>query len=155
MKVSFSPTLPLNSASASTSHLTTYLSNSKEDNTLNSNDGGDGNGDNGKVDKADGIVKVDVVNLDSPNFSTREEEESGDAGGIGWVAAKAVVDVFDQCLKEVSMVLVRRGILCPDSVSAPGNAIDFENKWRQQRVAELDVFARRLRLVLQNSLRHL
>lgn len=146
VKVSFSPTLPLNSASHQT-----HLSNWNEDYILDSTDDGDDNGDNAKVDKVDGIVDVDVVNLESPNFGT-QEKESGDTGGIGGLAAKTVIDVFDQSLKEVSMVLVRRGILCPDNKSAPGNAMDFENKWRQQRVAELDVFARRLRLVLQNSL---
>lgn len=147
VKVSFSPTLPWNSACHQT-----HLSNSNKDNALDCTDDGDDNGDNHKGVKVDGAVGVDVAKSDSPSSGKREEESGDIASGIGWVASKAVMDVFDQCLKEASNVLVHREALRPDGTSALGNALDFENKWRRQRVAELDVFARRLRLVMQNSL---
>ncbi|XP_062152073.1 probable transcription factor At5g28040 [Alnus glutinosa] len=69
-----------------------------------------------------------------------EEEEGFDrrrSGGLGGVAAKAALDVFDECLKEVRMVVV-----------GSSKAL----RWHEQRVAELEVLARRLRLVLDNSL---
>ncbi|BFG25492.1 hypothetical protein CerSpe_117660 [Prunus speciosa] len=87
---------------------------------------------------------------------------------IAGLAAKTVLDVFDQSLNEVRMVLVQHFLLCPDhvgSVSGLGSgsgscssnegktALDFERQWQLQRLAELDVLSQRLRLVLDNTIR--
>ncbi|GMY24696.1 probable transcription factor At5g28040 [Fagus crenata] len=83
------------------------------------------------------------ADADDDDDDKEEEEEFG----LGVVGAKAVLDVFDQCLKEVRAVLHHRGLLFNSS-----KATDFDRRWQEQRVAELDVFACRLRLVLDNSL---
>lgn len=89
---------------------------------------------------------------------------------IAGQAAKTVLDVFDQSLNEVRRVLVQRCLLCSDhvgSVSGSGSgfgsgscssnkgktALDFEQQWQLQRLAELDVLSQRLRLVLDNTIR--
>lgn len=77
------------------------------------------------------------------------EEEGFDrrrSCGLGGVAAKAALEVFDECLKEVRMVVVRQGLVHVDNKSSKAL------RWHEQRVAELEVLARRLRLVLENSL---
>ncbi|XP_047317033.1 probable transcription factor At5g28040 [Impatiens glandulifera] len=70
---------------------------------------------------------------------------SFDGGDLGMIAAKTVINVFDQSLKEVRMTLV-------GSSSSSSKEDEFERRWREQRVAELDVWARRIRLVLEQSL---
>lgn len=66
---------------------------------------------------------------------------------IGGVVARSVVDVFDECLKEVRMGVANEGHLA----SGRGKEQDFERRWRDQRFAEFDVLTRRLRLVLEKS----
>ena len=63
---------------------------------------------------------------------------------IGYVAAKTVLDVFDGSLKELRMTIKGDG--------SSGN--ELARRWQEQRLAELGVFARRLRLVLEQSLRN-
>ncbi|KAL4652328.1 hypothetical protein ACB092_01G225400 [Castanea dentata] len=96
-----------------------------------------------------------IQSYDDNDDDEEEEENEEFCGGLGMgvVGAKAVLDVFDQCLKEVRAVLVRRGLLLSANNKSSSKAMDFERRWQEQRVAELDVFARRLRLVLDNSLR--
>ncbi|XP_043700197.1 probable transcription factor At3g04930 [Telopea speciosissima] len=80
-------------------------------------------------------------------------------GGLGRFAAKTIIDVFDRSLKELRMKLIRQGLLYPDQKSTSTTAgsskqvkaVDFEKRWREQRAVELDVLARRLRLVLENA----
>ncbi|EEF31201.1 probable transcription factor At1g11510 [Ricinus communis] len=57
------------------------------------------------------------------------------------VVAKGVVKVFDECIKE------RLRCMAVDDKN------DFERKWREQKAAEMDVFGRRLRLLLEGSVR--
>jgi len=52
--------------------------------------------------------------------------------------------VFDGSLKELRMTIKGDG--------PSGN--ELARRWQEQRVTELDVFARRLRLVLEQSLRN-
>ena len=92
------------------------------------------------------------ANADDDNDDEEENEEFCGGLEMGVVGAKAVLDVFDQCLKEVRAVLVRRGLLLSDNNKSSSKAMDFERRWQEQRVEELDVFARRLRLLLHNSL---
>lgn len=67
------------------------------------------------------------------------------------------MDVFDRSLDGVRTVLARHGLFRFDAVgaSAPdqGKERDLASKWREQRAAELDVLARRLRLVLEHAVR--
>ncbi|CAA6658916.1 unnamed protein product [Spirodela intermedia] len=58
------------------------------------------------------------------------------------------LDVFDSCLRDVRATLVRRGLLHSDQNLRTGVERDLSKRWREQRVAELDVLARRLRLTL-------
>lgn len=57
--------------------------------------------------------------------------------------ARSVLDVFDECLKEVRMIVANQ--------AKAGRERDFERRWREQRFAEFDVLTRRLRLVLDDS----
>ncbi|CAH9070096.1 unnamed protein product [Cuscuta epithymum] len=69
---------------------------------------------------------------------------------VGKAIANMVVDVFDKCLKEL-----RNGIdgeiLSLDDCFKQGSVESFEERWRKQRVAELDVFSKRMRLVIEHS----
>ncbi|XP_059452310.1 probable transcription factor At5g28040 [Corylus avellana] len=71
------------------------------------------------------------------------EYEGSESGGLGGVAAKVALDVFDECLEEVRNRMV---------VVYLNNKSSKVLRWHRQRVAELEVLARRLRLVLDNSL---
>ncbi|KAK7305701.1 hypothetical protein VNO77_43611 [Canavalia gladiata] len=73
---------------------------------------------------------------------------------IGGMAAKTVLDVFDECVKEAKMGLLWQGILCSDHKfsSSENGESSLWRRWQEQRALELDVFARRLRLVIENSL---
>ncbi|XP_068658042.1 probable transcription factor At1g11510 [Aristolochia californica] len=91
-------------------------------------------------------------NPDSDLAPQEEDEEKDESvirsSGLGRCSAKAVMDVFDSSLKDIRTVLIRRGLLFPDHASGSG---DLTQRWREQRVAELDVLARRLRLVLEQA----
>ncbi|XP_068664020.1 uncharacterized protein [Aristolochia californica] len=79
----------------------------------------------------------------APQEEDEEEEEPLTRScGLGRCTAKAVLDVFDSSLKDIRTVLIRQGLLFPGHVSGSG---DLTQRWREQRVAELDVLARRLR----------
>ncbi|KAJ6402457.1 hypothetical protein OIU84_014535 [Salix udensis] len=72
--------------------------------------------------------------------------------GCGSVAvksvAKNVLNVFDECLNEVKKVVLKERL---DSSMEGKKEKDFQRRWREQRVAEFDVLALRLRLLLDNS----
>lgn len=98
------------------------------------------------------------TNVDQDVGEPREDDYG--EGKLGVVASKTVMEVFDQCLREARMSLVLQGMLNADhefseamSVSSKGGKmIDFEKRWEEQKALELDVFARRLRLMIENSL---
>lgn len=69
-------------------------------------------------------------------------------GKIDGVASKIVLDVFDECVKEV-----KKGVFC-DGGGGDQSAENFWKRWQKQRALELDVFVRRLRLVIEDSLHH-
>lgn len=119
--------------------------------------------DGGSIDVFDNGIDVQLseVNVELDNDVVQEQELSmpsgggrgggggggGFGGGIGEVVANTVMNVFDQSLKEVRTVLV-------SDLGSDGPVVDgLEKRWREQRVAELDVLGRRLRLVLEHSLR--
>ncbi|XP_060211685.1 probable transcription factor At3g04930 [Lycium barbarum] len=104
----------------------------------------DGNGDgslrevNVELENGD-IMGEKRVDLDGP-------VRVGVGYGIGDIAAaKVVMDVFDECLNDFRNGERSNlgGLLKEESA---------EERWREQRVAELDVLSRRLRLVLEHSL---
>lgn len=115
-----------------------------------------GNNDNG-VDHVDfGDVGFDgEVNLSEVNVKFEKEEmpwQSREQIGAGEMAAKAVIDVFGESLEEVKLGVVNEGSNLNGSEKKEGKRWDFERRWREQRVAELDVLSRRLRLVFEHSL---
>lgn len=87
------------------------------------------------------VPKTSEMHPDCDHIEAREE----DSGLAKSVVAKSVLNVFDECLKEVQMVLARENLRYSDDFK------DFDSRWREQRVAEMDVLARRLRLVLENT----
>ncbi|XP_057461086.1 probable transcription factor At3g04930 [Actinidia eriantha] len=155
VKVSFSPTLP------SSNQLVT---NELDGQIVFNNLGDDQNDDNNNDDHAvggfdgDGDVKMREVNIGFDSGIAKQECSGSGSGVVETssiqVVGKTVMDVFDQCLKEVRMGLVSEG----RKGSAQAGSFkevkvdDFEARWREQRIAELDVLACRLRLVIEHSL---
>ncbi|XP_073110415.1 uncharacterized protein [Elaeis guineensis] len=76
--------------------------------------------------------------------------------GPGSLVARTILDVFDGCLKELQATLNQQGLLAsPDDALASGSEeSELLRRWRKQRVAEMDVLARRLRLVLENVIKN-
>ncbi|XP_064999638.1 uncharacterized protein LOC135633725 [Musa acuminata AAA Group] len=60
--------------------------------------------------------------------------------------AKIVLSVFDACLAELKVTAASQGLGCQ------GN--DLEKRWQEQRVSEMDVLARRLRMVLEKAIQN-
>lgn len=108
----------------------------------------------------DGEVKLSEVNVEFEDEEEVVEEEtmgwrSGGEIGVGEVslASKAVIDVFHESLEEVRMGIVNGGSsFSGDEKKDEGKRWDFERRWREQRVAELDVLTRRMRLIFEGSL---
>ncbi|XP_038984914.1 WAS/WASL-interacting protein family member 3-like [Phoenix dactylifera] len=73
--------------------------------------------------------------------------------GPGNLVARTILDVFDGCLKELQTTLSQQGLLAsPDGALASGSEeSELLRRWREQRVAEMDVLARRLRLVFETA----
>ncbi|KAL2521867.1 putative transcription factor [Forsythia ovata] len=69
-------------------------------------------------------------------------QDRGVGVGFGQVAAKVVMNVFNECLKEVKSGLIGHG---GERANVGGES--FEERWQQQRIAELDVLGHRLRLI--------
>ncbi|KAG6659939.1 probable transcription factor At3g04930 [Carya illinoinensis] len=138
IKASFLPTLPtFCSHSNQNVHVNEFANVDDENHNLD----GDGNSHHGQANV--GYCEEVIFGHQSSSLGS---------GGIGRVAAETVLDVFDRCLKEIRTVLVRQGFLYPDG-NKSSKVPDFDTRWQQQRVVELDILARCLRLVLDNSLR--
>lgn len=91
---------------------------------------------------SNGELKINEVNDVNYDFGgERDEVINGEA--IDGIVAKSVLDVFDECFKDVRMVFEKQDVVWSDTM---------ERRWKQQRVSELDVLGRRLRLVIENSL---
>lgn len=154
VKVSFSPVLPLVSTavlalpSVTNQGMVRNLSATKiidnENNHLNGIDGF-GNG-------LDGDVKLSEVNVELEDSVGEEEMQvkSDLWGEVGNLAKKALVDVFDQSVKEVRMALDRHGSSLEDCLKVEKEK-SFEKRCRGQRVVEFEVLAKRLRLIVEHS----
>ncbi|CAD5194763.1 unnamed protein product [Musa acuminata subsp. malaccensis] len=70
--------------------------------------------------------------------------------------AKTILDVFDACLNEFKVTVAGQGLVFPGGSASSGAAgrSDLEQRWREQRVTELDVLGRRLRLVLEKTIQN-
>lgn len=158
IKVDFSPTLPV------------IMSGSVQHNggNLELSCGGNGNGDGGRGrvglgDICDDEVKLSEVNVEFEGEEAVVEDDAFGAGigdaeveakqnvdfrrenEIGEVAAKVVINVFEECFKEVRRLIAGGG--------GSGERESFHARWQQQRIAELDVLGSRLRLALEHNLR--
>ncbi|KAL6993244.1 hypothetical protein U1Q18_011359 [Sarracenia purpurea var. burkii] len=103
----------------------------------------------------DADVKLRDVNVEFDDGVRKKElsmpiSSDGDVGcdyghRLGQVVVKTVIDVFDQSSKEVSEELLDSDQGSDQASSSKDEKVDdFERRWREQRVAELDVLARRL-----------
>ncbi|CAL9767885.1 unnamed protein product [Musa acuminata subsp. burmannicoides] len=70
--------------------------------------------------------------------------------------AKTILDVFDACLNEFKVTVAGQGLVFPGGSASSGAAgrSDLEQRWREQRVTELDVLGRRLRLVVEKTIQN-
>lgn len=157
IKVDFSPTLP-----AMMPGFVQENGGSLEllDHGSNENAGGGGGRVGlGDFEGDDDEVKLSEVNVEFEGDEAAMGDEGDDASEvqamqnvdfrcdneIGEVAAKVVINVYDECFKEVRRLISGGG-------GARVGAESFHARWQQQRIAELDVLRSRLRLVLEHSL---
>ncbi|XP_022759199.1 probable transcription factor At5g28040 [Durio zibethinus] len=106
------------------------------------NNGVDGNDfDDCDMIDNDWEVKINEVNVSYDFGGGRGEVINGEA--IDGVVVKSVLDVFDECFKEVRMAFAKQGVAWMDTM---------QRRWKKQRVSELNVLGRRLRLAIENSL---
>ncbi|KAF3321017.1 hypothetical protein FCM35_KLT14270 [Carex littledalei] len=77
-----------------------------------------------------------IINDGNKSKQIELRVETGDNGSV---IAKVALDVFEECLKDVGM----------ESGDTGEHAI--KKKWRALRVAELDVLARRMRLMIEDA----
>ncbi|WOK97507.1 hypothetical protein Cni_G06215 [Canna indica] len=61
---------------------------------------------------------------------------------------KIVLDVFDACLEEIMVAM--GGSSLPNATKGS----DLEKRWRELRITEMDIVARRMRLVLENTVKN-
>ncbi|KAG9138480.1 hypothetical protein Leryth_012761 [Lithospermum erythrorhizon] len=117
---------------------------------------GDGNGDvesngftvfgGGEIQGAEvKVAQNGCANAGGPPIKVKEQMAGCGLNEVGGHAAKIVMNVFNEALEEA-----RKGIVNDDLIT--GNEQSFEKQWQEQRVAELDVFAKRMRLIIENSL---
>ncbi|CAL9081906.1 unnamed protein product [Musa textilis] len=106
--------------------------------------------------------------LENDEKEVKVEKEEKPPSGVGrgeaapgidaprHLLAKTILDVFDACLKEFKVTVAGQGLVCPGGSASSGAAArsDLEQRWREQRVTELDVLGRRLRLVLEKTIRN-
>ncbi|EMS59665.1 hypothetical protein TRIUR3_10652 [Triticum urartu] len=113
-------------------------------------------GDNGVVAGDDGVVGNDAAPQNAVNNGGNPQNAMNN-GGTGQNGncnvllprssehrmASAVLDVFEECLREAKA----------DGIVNGGNAQESElaRRWRAQRIDELDVLSRRLRLIIEDA----
>ncbi|XP_076911467.1 uncharacterized protein LOC143569439 [Bidens hawaiensis] len=97
----------------------------------------------GKMNKVGGGFKrVDEVKLVEKEVKVKKDDLR--SGIVRFVTA-AAADVVDRSLKEMMMVIdVGR-------VKSLEREMSFERRWRDQRAAEFDVLAKRLKLIVERS----
>ncbi|KAJ3697720.1 hypothetical protein LUZ61_001425 [Rhynchospora tenuis] len=95
-------------------------------------------------------IKIEASNNNGNKANNRNSVNDGnkskqvelrlETGDNGNVIANAMLDVFEECLKEIGM---KGGEDTGDDA--------IKKKWRALRVAELDVLARRMRLMIEDA----
>ncbi|CAK9156025.1 unnamed protein product [Ilex paraguariensis] len=159
VEVSFSPILP--SVLVEKQTMSQDLNQNGVLNVVEIDNGGSDDGFvGGGLGGDGGEVKLSEVNVEFEDDVQEDEVvvPSELNGEIEEIVGKTLIDVFDESLKEVRTALVQQGLLYHgDRLSLVSSlnedkAGSFERRWREQRVDELDVLARRLRLVLEHSL---
>jgi hypothetical protein len=83
--------------------------------------------------------KTNITTNTHDGDKSKQMELRVEIGDNGSVIAKAMLDVFEECLKEIGM---KSGCTKEDAI---------KKKWRALRVAELDVLARRMRLMIEDA----
>jgi hypothetical protein len=83
--------------------------------------------------------KTNITTNTDDGDKSKEMELRVEICDNGSVIAKAVLDVFEECLKEIGL---KSGGTKEDAI---------KKKWRALRVAELDVLARRMRLMIEDA----
>ncbi|KZV30112.1 hypothetical protein F511_19655 [Dorcoceras hygrometricum] len=92
------------------------------------------------VDMDNSGIHCRNLGLGPPNFN-REDT-------LGELVVKVVLDVFDECFNDLRMIFLAGGSGQVRNMSYQS----LQHRWQKQRIAELDVWGRRLRLVLEHSL---
>nr|XP_029121387.1 undifferentiated embryonic cell transcription factor 1-like [Elaeis guineensis] len=100
------------------------------------------------------LVDVHPVLVKEEPFPTNDDVSGKE--GPGHLVARTILDVFDGCLKELQATLAQQALIgSPDCALTSGSEeSELLKRWREQRVAEMDVLARRLRLVLESAVKN-
>ncbi|KAI3747547.1 hypothetical protein L6452_10032 [Arctium lappa] len=158
VKVSYSQTLPSSSMAVLALPSVIKKSNTRDNgNKSNNHSGGDVKGNfNGDMKVSD-VINVELernaqvvrneVRVKSGNeVRVKNGNGGGDASsGVVHFATKALADVLDQSLKEIRMMIDLQGYAKLEK------DLSFEKRWRDQRIAEFDALAKRLKLIMEHS----
>lgn len=100
-----------------------------------------------------GEERLSAVNVEFAGEGAREAKMQNQTGaenstGEEVLVAKAIIDAFDESLKEVKKGFVNKGGCVTEGMSM----LSFQRRWQEQRFAEMEALGRRMRLVFENSL---
>ncbi|KAD7479043.1 hypothetical protein E3N88_02179 [Mikania micrantha] len=108
--------------------------------------GGGGFKDEFNVNDAGDVKVNDGANVKLVSSEVREKNLGDDlSSAIVHFATNTLADVVDRSLKEMKMVIDRQRYMNLEK------DVSFEKRWRDQHVAEFDVLAKRLKLILEHS----
>lgn len=104
-----------------------------------------------------GEERLSEVNVEFEEESAREakmlrQTRVENSPGEGALASKAIIDAFDESLKEVKKGFVNGGVSKGGCVTEGVSMWSFQRRWQEQRFAEMEALGRRMRLAFEHSL---
>ncbi|XP_073280558.1 probable transcription factor At5g28040 [Primulina huaijiensis] len=158
VKVDFSPNLPVISPSVNDQEFDYNLElESFDDENVDEDKRGDAflgseNGEEVKLSEVNVKFEGEDGVMDNNEIHRRNVElghvNFGREDTLGEVVVKVVLNVFDECCNDLRTMFLAGG---SDEVRNTSYQ-SLQSRWQKQRIAELDVLGRRLRLVLEHSL---
>ncbi|XP_073058141.1 probable transcription factor At5g28040 [Primulina eburnea] len=158
VKVDFSPNLPVISPSVKDQEFDYNLElESYDDENVDKDKRGDAflgseNGEEVKLSEVNVKFEGEDGVMDNNEMHWRNVElghvNFGREDTLGEVVVKVVLNVFDECCNDLRTMFLAGG---SDEVRNTSYQ-SLQSRWQKQRISELDVLGRRLRLVLEHSL---
>ncbi|KAK9062169.1 hypothetical protein SSX86_019355 [Deinandra increscens subsp. villosa] len=142
VRVSFSPTTLPSSSTAVLALPSVVQKSSNRDNGDKTSKPGGGSRDDFNVNDDAIDVNVELVRN---KFSVKRSIGDDLSSGIVNFATTTLAEVLDQSMKEMRVMIDLQ------RYSNLEKEISFEKRWREQHVAEFDVLAKRLKLIVERS----